>query len=160
MAGSYNGEFIMTSKIITNKVIFTNDIEQPVWDGYVRLKPQDLPKLSDMFYESQLVNIYAPSILNQIPQDKISEIIPNMINKLAKNGHITIGGVEAYLLSKQVTKRNINLIELNKLLFSTSFTSLVDIREIVDMIKKLNINILHINIDESECRFTIQGIKK
>lgn len=160
MAGSYLGEFIMTDKIRGDKVIFTSDINHPNWDGWVKLNGRDLADISDLFYQSQLKDIYAPTILNHIQQDKIGNTVSMMINKLSSGGHIIIGGIDAYLLSKQMVKRNINLIELNKLLFYKGIESLVDIREVTTMIKNLNIHIITIDIDESECRFTIKGIKR
>lgn len=150
----------MTIKVRGDKVIFTNDINQPSWDGWVKLNKSDLANTANLFYQSQLKDIYAPTILNHMPQEKISDTISVMISKLASGGHITIGGIDPYLLSKQITKRGINLIELNNLLFSTKIESLVDVREITAMMKILNIHITTVDIDESECRFTIRGIKR
>lgn len=111
-------------------------------------------------YAGQVDEIYTPTGLNYLKTEEVADNIKGYAHLLSPGGKLIIGGVDVYLLAKEVSARNLTEKEINTLLFyDPKFTSLHSLQIIKTIIQSLGMKINHIYIDKDEVRFTIEAEK-
>lgn len=143
-------------------------VEQPCKNGYVWASPENTDlKVSDFYncwefcMESECTHLYAPTILEIFRTSEIEEILPKWASLIRKDGKITIGGTDLYLLSRQAIRRDKDLGSLNDMLFHKPYAvqSITSTESTAKFLRNLGFKIVNMELDENNCTYVVEGIK-
>jgi len=119
-------------------IIITNTVENDIKDNQLVLSPMyghNLLNISEYVADSE-ADIIEVRNINYIPFNKLSITLTHYCRKLRLNGTIVFIGTDVYLLNKKIMNRELNLAEINNMLFggptvNTLHSCLVGINDIV-----------------------------
>lgn len=100
--------------------------------------------------------------IDYIPVTYLYSSIQNYVQKLAKRGKITIKGQDVYLLALNITKRNLDIGQINYLIYGGPTAdklkmSIVSVQELTAILESLKIKITKKQIDG--INYIIEGVK-
>jgi hypothetical protein len=145
------------------KIYITHDNNK--LGGYKTIGIEDLTNLnfslSSICYDCQASTIYAPTVLNYIPQEKVQAFLFHLLKLIKRGGTLHVGGIDSLMVFNSHKKFILSTYDLNRILFDESpqIKNLVLLSDIKDFFIKNNTTVNTIDIDDTECRFTI-GVTK
>lgn len=120
----------------------------------------DINTIEQAAYPAQVTEIYGPTVLNYIPITEVSMFLNKCKKLLSNGGRLIIGGVDAYLLSKQVSARVLTEKQYNELLFNDpKFKAVHSLQAVKALIQSLGFRVDLIHLEEDEVRFSLEVIK-
>lgn len=147
------------------KLYLTNDKSE--LDGFMTISPllgfntRELD--NDLVADSEVEEFFAPNIIDFIPVEMLLETIKKYLKKIRKGGKITLGGVDLYLASLLVARREINPIEANLLFFGRmtaheSKSGLSGCNDIAGILTELGIKVTKKTL--SGVNYLVEGVRE
>jgi len=131
-------------------------ITEPQKDGYFYASPlnkdfnQNYGDFSALFAPAEITEFYAPDFIDYLDISMIEPIMEHWLYMLRNGGQLIIGGLDPYIMSKNLIARRLDLNALNNQLFKrpTPMRCMFPMVEMRRLLTKMGCEILEINIDE------------
>ncbi len=142
-------------------ITHTND-ELPGFTTFSPLRGINVRELdSELVADSELDEAIC-DCLDYIPLLQIPLSLQNFVKKLRKGGSLTISGIDCYLLSMEASKRNLNLQQLNAIVYggphaSNMRMSMISVTDACGFLEQLGLKIMKKSL--SGVSYTIEGVK-
>lgn len=109
--------------------------------------------------DGEAEEIVCNNVLSYYRIDKAERVMQHFIQKLSHQGTLTIQDLNPYSITRKVTLRELNIVDLNKYLFGEKHPkkSLIGIDEIANLMTHLGLRITYKGIMGDE--FIITGVR-
>lgn len=120
----------------------------------------NLSSLNDSVLQSEATEIVCENFLSSFSVDEQKELLNKITDKLRLNSKLIISEVDCNLITKRFYLEEINLTEVNKILFADKRKSILSVNDILaNLPHKLQVNNKHFQYNECKIILTCRRYK-
>lgn len=119
-------------------------------------------KTNEFCMDAQAELIYGPEILDHFTTNDLEDLVPIWTNSLRSGGKIVLGGTDLYILCKSVLNRNVELSDVNRMLFhrDAAIKSITSIESTKAFLTSMGFTITNILFNHSTCTYCVEAFKE
>jgi hypothetical protein len=115
----------------------------------------NLSMFNDMVLDCEATDIICENFLSSFNFGELQDLVRIIVSKMRLDSELTIIETDAYLASKKFYVEEINLAELNSILFKSAKKSILNSDHILSILPE-NINVTHKHYDAAGCGFILK----
>jgi len=115
----------------------------------------NLSMFNDMVLDCEATDIICENFLSSFNFGELQDLVKIIVSKMRLDSELTIIETDAYLTSKKFYTEEINLAELNSILFKASRKSILNSDHILSVLPE-NLNVTHKHYDAASCGFILK----
>ena len=115
----------------------------------------NLSMFNDMVLDCEATDIICENFLSSFNFGELQDLIKIIVSKMRLDSQLTIIEADAYLASKKFYLEEINLAELNNILFKGGRKSILNSDHILSILPE-NLSVTHKHYDAASCGFILK----